>query len=57
MKHSFLQSLSTTFSSKSEKYHLAIFVMLTGSPTFGQARRGTTQKPIQQLSLSQAQIW
>lgn len=45
MKHSFLQSLSTTFSSKIGKsIILAIFVMLTGSPTFGQARRGTTQK-------------
>lgn len=45
MKHSFLQTLSTTFSSKIGKsIILAIFVMLTGSPTFGQARRGTTQK-------------
>lgn len=45
MKHSFLQSLSTTFSSKIGKsIILAIFVMLTGSQTFGQARRGTTQK-------------
>lgn len=45
MKHSFLQSLSTTFSSKIGKsIILAIFVMLTGIPTFGQARRGTTQK-------------
>ena len=45
MKHSFLQSLSTTFSSKIGKsIILAIFVMLTGSPTFGQARRSTTQK-------------
>lgn len=45
MKHSFLQTLSTTFSSKIGKSTiLAIFVMLTGSPTFGQARRGTTQK-------------
>ena len=45
MKHSFLQTLSITFSSKIGKsIILAIFVMLTGSPTFGQARRGTTQK-------------
>lgn len=45
MKHSFLQTLSTTFSSKIGKsIILAIFVMLTGSPTFGQARQGTTQK-------------
>lgn len=45
MKHSFLQTLSTAFSSKIGKsIILAIFVMLTGSPTFGQARRGTTQK-------------
>ena len=45
MKHSFLQTLSTTFSSKIGKsIILAIFVMPTGSPTFGQARRGTTQK-------------
>ena len=45
MKHSFLQTLSTTFSSKIGKsIILAIFVMLTGSQTFGQARRGTTQK-------------
>lgn len=45
MKHSFLQTLNTTFSSKIGKsIILAIFVMLTGSPTFGQARRGTTQK-------------
>lgn len=45
MKHSFLQSLSTTFSSKIGKsIILAIFVMLTGSPTFGQARRGTIKK-------------
>ena len=45
MKHSFLQTLSTTFSSKiGKRIILAIFVMLTGSPTFGQARRGTTQK-------------
>lgn len=45
MKHSFLQTLSTTFSSKIGKsIILTIFVMLTGSPTFGQARRGTTQK-------------
>lgn len=45
MKHSFLQTLSTTFSSKIGKsIILAIFVMLTGRPTFGQARRGTTQK-------------
>ncbi len=45
MKHSFLQTLSTIFSSKIGKsIILAIFVMLTGSPTFGQARRGTTQK-------------
>lgn len=45
MKHSFLQTLSTTFSSKIGKsIILAIFVMLTGNPTFGQARRGTTQK-------------
>lgn len=45
MKHSFLQTLSTTFSSKIGKsIILAIFVMLTESPTFGQARRGTTQK-------------
>lgn len=45
MKHSFLQTLGTTFSSKIGKsIILAIFVMLTGSPTFGQARRGTTQK-------------
>lgn len=45
MKHSFLQTLSTTFSSKIGKsIILAIFVMLTGSSTFGQARRGTTQK-------------
>ena len=45
MKHSFLQTLSTTFSSKiGNSIILAIFVMLTGSPTFGQARRGTTQK-------------
>lgn len=45
MKHSFLQTLSITFSSKIGKsIILVIFVMLTGSPTFGQARRGTTQK-------------
>lgn len=45
MKHSFLQTLSTTFSSKIGKsIILAISVMLTGSQTFGQARRGTTQK-------------
>ena len=45
MKHSFLQTLSITFSSKIGKsIILAIFVMLTGSPTFGQARRGATQK-------------
>lgn len=45
MKHSFLQTLSITFSSKIGKsIILAIFVMLTGSQTFGQARRGTTQK-------------
>lgn len=45
MKHSFLQTLSTTFSSKIGKsIILAIFVMLTGSPTFGQARRGTIKK-------------
>ena len=45
MKHSFLQTLSITFSSKIGKsIILAIFVMLTGSPTFGQSRRGTTQK-------------
>lgn len=45
MKHSFLQTLSITFSSKIGKsIILAIFVMLTRSPTFGQARRGTTQK-------------
>lgn len=45
MKHLFLQTLSITFSSKIGKsIILAIFVMLTGSPTFGQARRGTTQK-------------
>lgn len=45
MKHSFLQTLSITFSSKIGKsIILAIFVMQTGSPTFGQARRGTTQK-------------
>lgn len=45
MKHSFLQTLSITFSSKIGKsIILAISVMLTGSPTFGQARRGTTQK-------------
>lgn len=45
MKHSFLQTLSITFSSKIGKsIILGIFVMLTGSPTFGQARRGTTQK-------------
>ena len=40
-----MDSLSTTFSSKiGRSIILAIFVMLTGSPTFGQARRGTTQK-------------
>ena len=45
MKHSFLQTLSTTFSSKiGRSIILAIFVMLTGSPTFGQARRGTIKK-------------
>lgn len=45
MKHSFLQTLNTTFSSKIGKsIILAIFVMLTGSPTFGQARRGTIKK-------------
>lgn len=45
MKHSFLQTLSTAFSSKIGKsIILAIFVMLTGSPTFGQARRGTIKK-------------
>ena len=45
MKHSFLHILSTTFSSKIGKIViLVLFVMLTGSPTFGQARRGTTQK-------------
>ena len=45
MKHSFLQTLRISFSSKIGKsIILAIFVMLTGSPTFGQARRGTTQK-------------
>lgn len=45
MKHSFLQTLSITFSSKIGKsIILAIFVMLTGSPTFGQARRGTIKK-------------
>lgn len=45
MKHSFLHILSTTFSSKIGKIViLVLFVMLTGSPTFGQARRGTIKK-------------
>ena len=45
MKHSFLHILSTTFSSKIGKIViLVLFVMLTGSPTFGQARQGTIKK-------------
>lgn len=45
MKHSFLHTSSTTFSSEIGRIiMLAIFVMLTGSPIFGQARRGTIKK-------------
>lgn len=45
MKHSSLLILSTTFSTKMARITILILlIMLTGSSTFGQARKGTTRK-------------